>query len=136
MAALLATPVAVAMCAAPTEVVVEVYSEIDCAHRPTVGISGAADPASLPQGALIASASHCDDTKRTGSVVLRPSGSRDDAFYVQVMTRDDDQSPETCTAESRCCFGRTFSFSSWMISIISVMSFFSKGNISSCRNEK
>jgi hypothetical protein len=88
-------------CAAPTEITVQVYSEVTCDRHAQVGLVGGRQLAELGDKAPAATSSNCNmggEPQRVGTIVLQPAGANDDEIAFQLVTRDDDRGPETCTA--------------------------------------
>ena len=88
-------------CAPPTQIVVDIYSEIDCANNPQVGLFAGSTLAELGTKAPTSTAEHCEGPPgHVGSVVLQPSasGERDEEIAFQVATRNDSAGPDTCVA--------------------------------------
>ncbi len=90
------------MCAAPTEILVDVYTEVDCAKDPTTAVVVGPTLVSLQTSAVTSTLSSCAPrTQRSGRVVLSPAGERDASIAFQIVTRDDGEDPErSCTASS------------------------------------
>ncbi len=88
-------------CAPPTEIVVDVYTDVDCAKSPQTAIIAAPTLEELRERAPLSTSTRCAPVReRLGRVVLQPSGAKGDPIAFQVVTRNDDGAPETCTAES------------------------------------
>jgi hypothetical protein len=78
-----------------------VYSEVTCDRHAQVGLVGGNALGELGDKAPAATSSDCDvggESQRVGTVVLQPAGSRDEEIAFQLVTRNDDRGPETCTA--------------------------------------
>lgn len=89
-------------CASPTEVVVDVYTEVDCTKSATAALVVGPTLAALRSSGVTSTLSACaPSTQRSGRVVLSPSGERDAPIAFQVVTRNDAEDPErTCTGSS------------------------------------
>lgn len=90
------------MCAPPTEIVVDVYTEVECTKGPTTtfktGVSLDELRTKAASSELVACAPR---TERSGRIVLSPSAAKDETVAFQVTTRNDALDPEqTCTEQS------------------------------------
>jgi len=86
-------------CAGATELDVDVYSEVECGKHAEVGFVVANGLAGLSNKASSSTSVHCEpSSQRVGRIVVTPSGSNDDEIALQIVTRNDDQGSDTCTA--------------------------------------
>lgn len=101
-AAVVVVALAAVQCAAPTEIDVEIFSEV-CDRGAQVGFEGGASLEALGTGAFSTTSvpGACDaSTKRVGRVVLAPSGSDEAKVAFEIVTRADGGPPDTCTRAS------------------------------------
>ena len=92
-------------CLGATALRVSAPSEVDCAAGARVAIVVASNSEELrtrvPSGASTRCVPRGDGLNDTGSVVLTPAGSKDEAIAFAVMTRPDGEAPESCTDEAQ-----------------------------------
>ncbi len=93
---------ATVMCAAPTEIVVDVYTEVACASGPKTTFKAAASLAELRSQAVTSELVACAPrTERSGRIVLSPSAARDETVAFEVATRNDaEDTARKCTDQS------------------------------------
>ena len=86
-------------CATPTALTVTVYSEVACGKGSAAALVGGASLAALSQRAPSSVSTKCDAdgaNVRMGSVVLVPSGAKDETVAFAVMQRADGQPADGC----------------------------------------
>ena len=96
--ALVLLPLLALMCATATEISVDIYSDVDCTKNAEVGLIMGGKLTDLQTNALSSTAVHCDPSQRVGRIVIAPSGDHDEELAFEVITRNDDQALESCTA--------------------------------------
>lgn len=80
-------------CAEPTALVVEVHSEVPCSANAQVAVYGARSASELANRAPSAFATKCEldgaGSVSRGSIVLTPTGAKDETLVFAVVSRDD-----------------------------------------------
>jgi hypothetical protein len=103
-------PLWIASCASPTEIVVDVYSEVSCRVDPQVGLIAGPTLADLASRAPSSTSVACDPASgHVGSVVLQPSGAKDEDIAFEVMTQNGPTDPSLCNDpahQSKCIVAR------------------------------
>ena len=93
-------------CATPTAIIVDVYSDLDCANGAQVVLIGAPSLDALSSSAPTANATRCepqsDGTYYRGKVVLVPS-TTDETVAFAIATRTGGADPSTCLASGGDC---------------------------------
>jgi formylglycine-generating enzyme len=96
LSALPVLPALLLQCAEPTAMTMEVFSEVPCEQRPTVGVR-----VGDIGDAFSTTSNLCSASGRVGSIVLFPSAAKDALLSVQVLTRVDGGDPATCTESNK-----------------------------------
>jgi formylglycine-generating enzyme len=89
-------PILLLQCAEPTATTMEVFSEVPCDKRPTVGVR-----VGDIGDAFSTTSNLCGTDGRVGSIVLFPSDAKDALLSVQVVTRVDGGDPATCSESNK-----------------------------------
>lgn len=86
------------MCATSTEIDVDIYSEVGCDKNAEVGLVLGGNLTEVANDAVSSSADHCDASQRVGRIVISPSGDNSEEIAFAIVTRNDGQGLDTCTA--------------------------------------
>jgi hypothetical protein len=85
------------MCASPTQILVDVYSDVACSMGAEVALVAADSPVAVTLKAPVTTSHGCDTTSHhVGTAVLQPSGPNDGEIAFAVVTRNDEGTPDNC----------------------------------------
>jgi N-acetylneuraminic acid mutarotase len=87
-----------AACRGPTQVTVEVTTDVGCGDTPITGIAVAATGAAAESKPFASTSSACDAAGTVGSLVLVPSGGNSDELAVRVVLGHGGKSADQCIA--------------------------------------